>query len=141
MSRNLSPKRAATGPIKRLQMGVQRLIHTRLWGMDIDPTAYIEPTALIDRTFPRGVHIGPDCYVGEHAVVLTHDFTRGLYLTTSIGARTHLGARSIVLPGITVGEDCIVEPGALVNRDMPAASTAQGNPATISPRTDAGRQV
>lgn len=118
----------------RLKRRLQRLVQTRIWGMDIDPTAFIETTALIDRTYPRGVHIGPDCYIGEEAVVLTHDFTRGLYLHTRIGARCHLGPRAIILPGLTIGEDSVVAPGALVTKDMPQNSFAMGNPAEIRPR-------
>jgi acetyltransferase-like isoleucine patch superfamily enzyme len=103
--------------------------------MDIDPSAVIEPTAYVDRTWPKGVHIGADCYVGEQAVVLTHDMVRGLYLETFIGARTVLGPRSVIMPGLIIGEGCRVAPGAVVIKDMPAATQAIGNPAQISPVT------
>jgi acetyltransferase-like isoleucine patch superfamily enzyme len=102
--------------------------------MDIHPTARVDATALIDRTWPKGVHIGRDCHVAAEAVVLTHDFTRGLYLDTRIGARSYLGPRSIVLPGVTIGADCIVMPGALVNKDMGDHCIAIGNPAEIQSR-------
>ena len=111
---------------------VQRLIRRRLWHMDIARSAIIEPSAYVDRTWPRGVHIGADCYLGEQAVLLTHDMVRGLYLDTRIGARTVLGARSVIMPGLIIGEDCRVAPGAVVIRDMPDASQAIGNPAQIS---------
>lgn len=101
--------------------------------MDIAASARIEPTAYVDRTWPKGVHVGPDCYIGEHAVLLTHDMVRGLYLDTHIGARSVLGARCIIMPGLVVGEDCRVAPGAVVIKDMPTGSQAVGNPAEISP--------
>jgi acetyltransferase-like isoleucine patch superfamily enzyme len=123
-------------PVTGLRAKLQRLIHTKVWGMDIHPTARIEPSALIDRTWPRGVHIGEDTHIAEQAVVLTHDFTRGLYLDTRIGARCHLGPRAIVFPGVSIGDDCIVMPGALVNKDMPSNSLAVGNPAQIHSRSD-----
>jgi acetyltransferase-like isoleucine patch superfamily enzyme len=127
------------GLIKAARSWFQRMVQTRIWRMDIHPSARIEPTALIDRTFPQGIHIGPDCYVGEEAVVLTHDFTRGLYLHTRIGARCHLGPRAIVMPGLTLGEDCMVMPGALVTKDMPANTLAVGNPASVTPRDSGSR--
>jgi acetyltransferase-like isoleucine patch superfamily enzyme len=102
--------------------------------MDIHPSARIATTALIDRTWPRGIHIGEGCRIDEEVVVLTHDRTRGIYLDTRIGARSNLGARSIVMPGITIGEDCVVAPGAVVTRDLPAGSYAIGNPAVSQPR-------
>jgi acetyltransferase-like isoleucine patch superfamily enzyme len=102
--------------------------------MRIHPTAQIHPTALIDRTWPRGIDIGAHCYIGEEAVVLTHDLTRGVYLDTKIGRGTFVGARAVILPGITIGENCIIMPGALVTKNMPDDSEALGNPATIAPR-------
>ena len=117
---------------KSLKQIWQRMIQTRLWGMDIAPSAWIATTALIDRTWPRGVHIGPDCIIEEEAVVLTHDLTRGIYMDTYIGAGTLIGARAIIMPGVTVGEGCVIEPGSLVNRDMPDGASAKGNPVTIT---------
>lgn len=117
-------------------MWLQQQIRRHLWAMDIHPSARIAPTALIDRTYPRGIHIGADCQIGEEAVVLSHDLTRGLYLDTVIGAGTRIGARAIILPGITVGRNCVIQPGALVNRDVPDHSVAEGNPAVTSPRSD-----
>jgi acetyltransferase-like isoleucine patch superfamily enzyme len=105
--------------------------------MEIHPSARIETTALIDRTWPRGVHIAEEVYMGEQSVLLTHDFTRGLYLHTRVGARTSVGPRAIIMPGVTVGEDCLIMPGALVTKDVPPNSVAIGNPATISPRLPA----
>ena len=107
----------------------QRLIRQRLWKMDIATTAWIAPTALIDRTWPRGVHIGAGCVIDHHAVVLTHDMTRGLYLDTWIGEGTRIGARAIILPGVTIGRNCAIAPGSLVNRDLPDGARVLGNPA------------
>jgi len=113
-----------------------RLIRTHIWGMDIHPSARIEPGALIDRTWPRGIHIGAQTYIDCEAVVLSHDFTRNLNTDTRIGARCVLGARAIVMPGTTIGDDCVVEPGALVNKDMPPRTIARGNPAQIRDREE-----
>jgi acetyltransferase-like isoleucine patch superfamily enzyme len=128
----------ARDPRATLRGRFTRLVQTGFWGMDIHPSARIENTALIDRTWPRGVHIGEDVYIGHEAVLLTHDFTRGLYLHTTVGARTHIGPRAIILPGINIGADCLVHPGALVIRDMPDGSQALGNPAVVSVRAPRG---
>jgi len=120
--------------LNALHSRFQRLIQTRLWGMDIHPSARIATTALIDRTWPRGVHIAAGCVIEDHAVFLTHDMTRGMHVDTWLGARSQLGARCVVMPGLTIGEDCLIAPGAVVTKDMPAGSFAIGNPAAISPR-------
>ncbi len=114
---------------KTLQQKWQRLIQTRLWQMDIHPTAWIATTALIDRTWPKGIHIGANCVIDHQAVVLTHDMTRGIYLDTHIGANTRIGARAIIMPGVSVGKDCIVEPGSVVTRDIEDGGRVIGNPA------------
>ena len=107
----------------------QRIVQTRIWKMDIHPSAWIATTALIDRTWPRGIHIGAGCVIDHQAVVLTHDMTRGLYLDTRIEDGACIGARAIILPGITLGRECVVEPGAVVNRSVPAGARVRGNPA------------
>jgi len=109
--------------------------------MDIHPSARIADTALIDRTWPRGIHIGAGCAIDEEAVVLTHDMTRGIYLDTRLGARCLVGARAIVFPGVTVGDDCIIAPGAVVTKDMPDNAYAVGNPAQVTLREAAGRSI
>lgn len=115
----------------------QAALRRWLWGMDVHPTAWIAPTALIDRTWPKGVHIGPHVVIEEEVVLLTHDLTRGMYVDTRVGARTHIGPRAILLPGVTVGDDCVVAPGALVNRDMPPGSHCMGNPMVLTTGAEA----
>ncbi len=42
-----------------------------------------------------------------------------------------IGARAIILKGVTIGRDSIVAAGAVVTKDVPPSSTAGGNPARI----------
>ncbi|MBL8655097.1 MAG: acyltransferase [Alphaproteobacteria bacterium] len=104
---------------------------TRFWGMDIDSTADFSLSARFDRTNPRGVHVGPESFVAFGAVVLSHDMTRRLSTHTRIGRRCFIGARSIVLPGVTIGDESIVGAGSVVTRDVPPNSIVVGNPARV----------
>ncbi|BDI59505.1 hypothetical protein MACH05_00650 [Qipengyuania nanhaisediminis] len=97
--------------------------------MDIHPSAWIAASAYIDRTWPRGIHIGENCVIDEEASVLTHDMTRGIYFDTRIGSDTVIGVRAIIMPGITIGAGSVIEPGAVVTRDLPEGSRVRGNPA------------
>lgn len=119
-----------------LRQWLQRLIRRHLWGVDVHASSWIAETALIDRTWPRGVHIGRNVVIGEEAVVLTHDMTRGLYLDTRIGDGVVIGPRAIILPGISVGEGAVIAPGAVVNRDVPPHHHAIGSPAVAEPLGD-----
>ena len=112
-------------------IALRRAYFVKVWGMHIDPTAYFSLRVEFDRTHPRGIHIGPDSYVAFGTVILTHDMTRGIYADTRIGARCFIGVRSLLMPGVTVGDECIVGAGAVVTRDVPPGSIVAGNPARI----------
>jgi acetyltransferase-like isoleucine patch superfamily enzyme len=107
------------------------LWYTKFWGMDIHPTARFSLSAKLDRTNPRGVHIGEESYIAFDAAILSHDLTRGLYLDTWIGRRCFIGARSIILPGIRIGNECVIGSGSVVTKDVPDNSLVAGNPARI----------
>lgn len=117
---------------------LQRLLHririgfyNRFWGMDLDATAKISLTAKLDRTYPKGVHIGRHSYVTFGATILTHDRTRGLYAHTRVEENCFIGARALVMPGITIGRNSIVAAGAIVTKDVPPFCIVAGNPAKI----------
>lgn len=97
--------------------------------MDIAPTAWIAPTASVDRNWPQGIRVGDGSVIAEWAIVLSHDHTRGIYRTTVIGARSTVGARAIIMPGVVIGDDAYVEAGAVVTRDVDPGSRVTGNPA------------
>ena len=42
-----------------------------------------------------------------------------------------IGAGAIILPGVTLGQKCIVGAGSVVNRDFPAFTVLAGSPARI----------
>jgi acetyltransferase-like isoleucine patch superfamily enzyme len=117
--------------LRRTLVGLRRLYLTRVWGMDIDPTAEFSLSAKFDRTFPIGVHVGPRSYIAFEARILTHDMTRGLYLHTRIGANCFIGGRSLILPGVEIGDNCVVGAGSVVTKSVPPRALVAGNPARI----------
>jgi acetyltransferase-like isoleucine patch superfamily enzyme len=46
-----------------------------------------------------------------------------------IGDGSWIGARAIILPGVTIGRRCLVAAGAVVSRDVPDDTLVAGNPA------------
>lgn len=131
--------------LNRLSLLRNALVWMRLkwlvnvFGMDIHPSAQLSMSARLDRTYPKGVHIGAQSYVAFEAAILSHDRTRGLYLDTRIGRDCFIGARSLILPGVTIGDGAIVGAGSVVTRDVPARSIVAGNPAKVVKRAiDAG---
>lgn len=57
----------------------------------------------------------------------------------TIGANVWIGGGAMILPGVTVGDDAVIGAGAVVTKDVEAATVVAGNPArpirTLRPRT------
>jgi acetyltransferase-like isoleucine patch superfamily enzyme len=85
----------------------------------------------LDKSYPRGVHIGERTAVNFGACVLTHDTPRRLHLHTWIGKECNIGARSIIMPGVKVGDNCVVAAASVVMKDVPPNCLVAGNPARI----------
>jgi acetyltransferase-like isoleucine patch superfamily enzyme len=49
-----------------------------------------------------------------------------------IGRGVFIGARAIILKGITIGDRAIIGAGAVVTKDVPARCLAVGNPARVT---------
>jgi acetyltransferase-like isoleucine patch superfamily enzyme len=85
----------------------------------------------------RGLRIGDNVNIsgGVHIYTLEHDpqapdfGTQGGPVT--IGDRVYLATRSIILPGLTVGEGAVVAAGAVVVKDVPAYTIVGGVPAKV----------
>lgn len=93
--------------------------YNRFWGMTIDPTVVMSLSAKMDRTYPKGVHVGAHTYIAFRTSILCHDRTRGIYRDTIIGKNCFIGAHSLIMPGVRVGDNSIVAAGAVVLRDVP----------------------
>lgn len=48
-----------------------------------------------------------------------------------VGNNVHIGSNAIILPGVKIGDDCIIGCGAVVTKDIPSNSVAAGVPAKV----------
>jgi maltose O-acetyltransferase len=51
--------------------------------------------------------------------------------SVTIGNDVWIGTRSIILPGVTLGDGCIIGAGSVVTRSVPPFAVAAGNPARV----------
>src|SRR5579871_263289 len=110
---------------------LNRLLLVRFWGMDVGEDCQISLSAKLDKTNPRGIHIGNSTAVNFRSCILAHDYTRGMHVDTRIGNQCQIGAYAIVMPGVTIGDNCVIAPASVVMRDVPPNSLVSGNPARV----------
>lgn len=91
----------------------------------------------------RWVEIGESTIIGADALISDTDFhtpgpgwswsndAAGASKPVRIGKGCFIGARAIILKGVTIGDGAVVAAGALVTRDVPSEHLAIGNPAVI----------
>lgn len=99
--------------------------------MNIHESVRISLKAKIDKTNPKGVNIAEGTYIAFGAVILTHDMCRKIHKDVHIGKNCFIGGNSLVLPGVTIGDSCIVAAGAVVTKDVPSGCIVAGNPAKV----------
>jgi len=81
-------------------------------------------------TLEEGAWIGPNVVVTNALYPLSPDAKsnlKGAY----IKKQAKVGANSTLLPGIILGENCLVGAGSLVTKNVPASKVVAGNPARI----------
>ncbi len=93
------------------------------------------------------VRMGDRVGLGQHVFIsgFNHGYSDGECDSNSqelvrkeviIGAESHIGANSVVVAGVTIGERVQVGAGSVVTKDIPSFSVAVGNPARVIKRYD-----
>ena len=96
-----------------------------IYNMDIGKNVRIAKTVKLDTSVnPKGIHIGENTWVLRNAMILSHDHCRGVngcnkLYETYIGSNCVIGVNSIILPGVNIGNHCVVAAGAVVTKDTP----------------------
>lgn len=99
------------------------------WGVHVGENTRISLSAKLDKTNPNGLIIGKYTAITFGAAILTHDFVNMEHKQTKIGDYTFIGAHAVVMPGVTIGDHCIIAACSLVMRDVPSNTVVMGNPA------------
>jgi acetyltransferase-like isoleucine patch superfamily enzyme len=97
-------------------------------------------------TEPWLIEIGNNVHITTDCLFVTHDggtlILRGevpdLELTAPIviGNDVYIGVRTIILPGVRIGNRCIIGAGSVVARNIPDNSLAAGVPARVIKHID-----
>jgi acetyltransferase-like isoleucine patch superfamily enzyme len=132
MMRRLNPSQKAKLKIKLIkQMGVNvgegcEIYHNVTFGSE-----------------PYLITIGDNVRITRGVTFVTHDggmwtlrkmnlLEEGdMFGRISVGNNVHIGLDTIIMPGVTIGDNCIIGCGAVVTKDIPNNSIAAGVPARV----------
>ena len=89
-----------------------------------------------------GLTIEDDVFIGPCVAFSNDKYPRSkvypdAFAQTLIKRGASIGANATVLPGLVLGENCMVGAGAVVTRDVPDNAVVVGNPARIVRYIDA----
>jgi UDP-2-acetamido-3-amino-2,3-dideoxy-glucuronate N-acetyltransferase len=100
-------------------------------GVVIGDDCKIKPFVFI----PTGVTIRDSVFIGPNVSFTNDKYPRveggWTLLPTRVEKGASIGANSVILPGVTIGEDALVGAGSVVTEDVPNRAIVAGNPARI----------
>lgn len=97
-------------------------------------------------TEPWCVTLGNNVHITREVIFINHDGGTLLYrhiipdleitLPIVVGDNVYIGVRSIILPGVHIGNNCIIAAGSVVSKDVPDNSVVGGVPARFIKTAD-----
>ena len=117
-------KLGSVAPIK------SKLFLYRSMGIKIGKNVQIMPDFKVDIFFPELITIGDGCVIGQDAFFACHEFNTKEFRYGSITLKENvlIGARSFILPGVSIGENSLVSAMTLIYTDVPSNVLAFGSP-------------
>lgn len=106
-------------------------------GLTIGQDVFIEERVSFDSSFCWLISIGDRSTLSKNVVILAHDASTKRHLNytkigrVQIGKETFIGASSVVLPGVIIGNNVVIGAGSIVTHDIPDNCVAVGNPARV----------
>ena len=95
-------------------------------------------------TLGRNVSVSPETtfYTATHALGFGSQRMSPVVTPKPIviGDGVWIGMHSLILPGVTLGQGCVVSAGSVVTQDVPPNTLVAGNPATVQQKLPFGNR-
>ncbi len=120
--------------LRRLRVaitGVRRWWLTRRHGVRYDASSSLSLSARFICVAPGAIEVGAESLVAFKTLLLSRIRPDGTIAGVRVGRRCFIGGGSMILPGVSIGDESIVAAGAVVDADVPARSIVAGNPARV----------
>ena len=114
--------------------GFRKVFH-KLRGTKVGGNVEIGYMVFIDNRYPELVEIEDDVTITSKCTVLAHDLSMRLIDGTEkvgkviIKKGAFIGMNSTIMPGVIIGENCIIGCGSIVTKDTEGNSIYIGSPA------------
>lgn len=122
-----------------LQLGVDSSIHMGCFitghFIEIGSNTVINRFTYLDGRVPLKIGNNVNISHGTHIQTLTHDPQNPDFICQCnpvvIEDHVWIGARAIILPGVTIGEGAVIGAGSVVTKNVPPYTIAVGSPARV----------
>lgn len=115
-------------------------------GMKVGHNVYGLVNCTIDYGSCWLIEIGDDVMFGPEVYLLSHDTSTKRFVGHTrvgkiiIGKNVFVGARTFIMPNVTIGENSIIGSCSVVTKDVPPNVVVAGNPARIITTVEAYRK-
>jgi maltose O-acetyltransferase len=122
--------------------GVPDLAALEQRGLRLGRNVHVQGGVIIDHSHCWLISLGDGCTLAPNVHLIAHDASTKRHLgytrigRVDIGRDVFVGAGSIVLPGVTIGDRAIVAAGSVVTDDVAPGTIVGGNPARPIGKTD-----
>lgn len=109
----------------------------RSLGMHIGAGVNLPASTWIDASHCHFIRIEDYCGFGERCILLAHDAQMDEFLDAArlgrivLHASCHIGAGTVILPGVELGPRTLVGAGSVVSRSLPPDTVCAGSPAKV----------
>lgn len=129
--------------VRGLRAKLNQIRRERRWerlraqGMRLGADVWLPDSTWIDTDYCHLISIGDHCGFGGECLILAHDAQMDEFLDAGrigrvvIHESCHIGARSVILPGVEIGPRTIVGANSTVSRSLPPDTVCAGSPARV----------